>query len=311
METKVTNYANLPAPLAVWCLHNDYDADSRENLISTTSLLKPTRQILLGRKYKDNTKEIEVGNLIASSMGSSIHNGIEQSWLNKESTINSLNSLGYMNSEAIYDEVIFERRSELEINGYIISGKFDLVFSGRVCDIKTTSTWTYIYGSKDDDYVKQMSIYRLLNPELIKSDKAYIFYIFTDWSSTKAKQDSSYPQSQVISKEYTLMSVEDTRKFVEDKLSEVNKHEVSDTLPLCSNDDLWIEPTIYKFYKDSTKLSRATKNFEDKDEAYDMLKSNPKGTVIEYAGSAKRCNYCNYSHVCSQYDDLKLKGLIK
>lgn len=145
--TRFTNNNKLSLPIAVWTLMDNYNYDERENVISATTLLKPVRQICLGMKFKDNLKVIDASDLINSSMGTALHDSVEKAWKNEEKTKAILRELGY--SEALYDEVVLERRSEKEINGYIISGQFDIAFRGTVCDIKSTSTYKFIFTEKE------------------------------------------------------------------------------------------------------------------------------------------------------------------
>jgi hypothetical protein len=308
-----TNDMKLSLPIAIWALMDNYNYDERDNVISATGILKPTIQIVLGRKYKDSDMVIEASNLIASSMGTALHDSVEKAWSNKDKVIKILDSLGYLDSEALYDEVILERRSEKEINGYIISGQFDIAYNGYVCDIKSTTVWSYIFGSKNDDYIKQLSIYRWLNQDIIKEDKAYIEYIFTDWSAVKALQDSQYPQARTHTMEIKLLSVEDTEKMIIDKLAEVDKFmNLPDRyLILCSDEELWREESKWKFYKYNNdgkpNYKRATKVFDNERDAMNMA-STTKGEIKHFKGGVKRCKYCNYTQICNQYIELKLKG---
>lgn len=313
---KYTNNTGLTLPIAIWALMDNYNHDERENVISVTTLLKPTRQIVLGRKNKDCEMLIEASDMISSSMGTALHDSVEKAWKNKDKVINLLDNLGYLDSEALYNEVILERRSEKEINGYIISGQFDIAFKGTVCDIKSTSVWSYIFGSKEDDYIKQMSIYRWLNQDIITNDDAYIEYIFTDWSSTKALQDKQYPQARTQTIKLKLMSLEDTEKYIINKLAEVTKFmELPDNhLILCSDEDLWRDKDVWKFYKynkdGKPNYNRATKVYDNELEANNRA-SKEKGEVKLFKGGVKRCNYCNYTQICNQYTDMKIKGEIK
>ena len=318
---KYTNKNKVSVPLSVWCLMDNYNHDSRDNVISVTTLLKPLQQIYLGRKYRNNIKEIDVSDLINSSMGTALHDSVEKAWSFRDKVINILNDLGFVNSEAIYDEVILERRSEqtvkIDDKEYIISGQFDIAFMGTVCDIKSTSVWSYIYGSKDEDYILQMSIYRWLNQDIIKDDYGYIEHIFTDWSSVKALQDSQYPQNRIVTKKLKLLSVEDTEKYIINKLTELKKYEdLNDDKKVieCTDKELWREEDTYKVYmpnKTTGKFNydRATKNFTDKVEAYKFAGSN--GVVKEVKGGVKRCSYCNYINLCNQYTNLLIRGDIK
>lgn len=318
---KYTNNKRISVPLAVWCLMDNYNTDERDNVISVTTLLKPIQQIYYGRKYKDAIKEMDASDLISSSMGTALHDSVEKTWKFKDKVIKILDGLGFANSEAIYNEVVLERRSEQEViidgKPYIISGQFDIAFMGTVCDIKSTSVWSYIYGSKDEDYILQMSIYRWLNQDIIKDDYGYIEHIFTDWSATKALQDSQYPQNRILTKKLKLLSIEDTEKYIIEKLTKLKTYEdLNDDLKVlkCTDEELWREKDVYKVYmpnKTTGKInySRATKNFEDKKLAYDFAGSN--GVVKEQQGGVKRCMYCNYTNLCNQYTDLLIKGDIK
>ena len=311
---KYTNNSGLSIPLAVWSLMDNYNHDTRPNLISATSLLKPIRQIVLGRRYKDNIKEIDAENLIASSMGTALHDSVENAWKQKDKVIKILDSLGYINSEAIYDEVILECRSEKEIDGYIISGQFDIAFNGIVCDIKSTSVWSYIFGSKEEDYKLQMSIYRWLNQDIITNDTAFVEYIFTDWSGTKALQDKQYPQKRIITKEIKLLSLEDTEKYIKDKLALISKYEALEDkdLILCSDEELWREKDKWKYYKSGDTTKRATKVFATEEEAVNRMRvDGMTGKVVQYKGGVKRCNYCNYTNLCEQYMQLQIEGAIQ
>lgn len=302
-----TNREKLNTVIAVWTLMDNYNYDERENVISATTLLKPVRQICLGMKFKDNLKVIDASDLINSSMGTALHDSVEKAWKNEEKTKSILRELGY--SDALYDEVVLERRSEKEINGYIISGQFDIAFRGTVCDIKSTSVWSYIFGSKDEDYKLQMSIYKWLNQDIITDDKGYIEFIFTDWSAVKAMQDKQYPQSRIMTKEIRLLSIEETEKFIVDKLAEVDRNKILDEKKIvkCTDEDLWLEPTVWKHYKTGDTTKRATKVYDSYEESTKAV----GGKVVEFKGSAKRCNYCNYINICSQYIELKVNGQIK
>ncbi|MGB1226443.1 MAG: hypothetical protein ACPG9K_01015 [Poseidonibacter sp.] len=311
---RLTNKEGISIPLAVWLAHDDYDYDGRDNVISTTTLLKPIRQIVLGRKYKDAMREIDVSDLIASSMGTALHDSVEAAWMKKDKVIKTLESLGYSKPELIFDKLTLEKRSEKEFGKYIVSGKFDIAFDGTVCDIKSTSVWSYIYGSKEKDYILQMSIYRLLNPSLITHDFGYIEYIFTDWSAVKAKQDSSYPQSRVLSKKLKLLSLDETEKYISEKLALVAKYEAMgvEDLLVCPDDELWREADVWKYYKNPKSMSRATKNFDNELDANARLsKDKNVGIVVHHKGGVKRCQYCNYTNLCSQYYEMQIKGEIK
>lgn len=312
---KYTNNTDMNLVLAIWALMDNYNHDERSNAISVTGLLKPTRQIILGRRFKDNIREIDSENLIQSSMGTAIHDSVEKAWKNKDKVVEIMESLGYIASSSIYDEVILERRSEKEINGFIISGQFDIVFRGSVCDIKSTSVYSYIFGSKEEDYKLQMSIYKWLNQDIITDDYGYIEYVFTDWSAMKAIQDSQYPQKRIISHKIKLLSISETEDWIINKLAQVSLYESLDNSKLirCSDEDLWRTSDKYKYYKKNkagiVNYSRATKVFSNEFEA-NHKRDTEGGAVILIKGEIKRCKYCNFTNICEQYLEYKKEGLV-
>ena len=317
----ITNEKNISIPLALWAVYDEYDYSDDPNTISTTTLMQPLRMILLGRKYKDYDKVIEVSNLIGSRLGSAIHDSFEKILTDEKYVKDTLKLMGY-NKEMVdkvrinpdkdftpYDMFV-EQRTIKQIGKWKISGKFDMVFNFQVMDIKSTSVWTYMFGSNDDKYKLQMSIYKWLNQDKIKQDTGIIHFVFTDWSKTKAYQDKQYPKDRVLSKEFKLLSLKETEIYIKDKLNQIEKYEGKEIIPLCSDEELWKEPDTWKYYK-KKNANRATKVYYTEDEAYQRLADEGKGEIRYFPGGVKRCNYCNYTNVCSQYKDMKEVGLIK
>lgn len=307
------NRNGLPLPIVAWLVHNDYSLRD-ENVISATTTLKSTKQIVLGRRYKESNKVVDVSDLVSSRMGTAIHASVEAS-LEEKTFIDNMTKLGYKNPEALCEKIVKEKRSEKELNGYVISGQFDICYNGFVMDIKSTSTWKYILDD-GDDYIKQMSIYRWLNQDLITQDVGYICYIFTDWSQVKAIQDTRYPQSRIQMKEFPLLSIEDTEKMLTDKLNLVKYHEIKNTpddmLPDCTSKERWEKQSEWKYYKNPAKKDRATKVFSNPSEAWARFhEDGGVGAVIEFKGESTACTYCPFINYCSQYTDLLAVGLIR
>jgi hypothetical protein len=302
-----TNRNGLPLPIQLWiACKSDYDFTPDENTISTTTLLKSVRQIILGRRYKDSERVADFSDMTNLIMGSALHTSIERA-LEPERAKETAKELGY--SESIIDKMVVEKRSTKEIEGFTISGKFDMVYDGTVCDIKSTKTWGYILGD-GDAYTKQMSIYRWLNQDLITEDIGYIFYIFTDWDKTKSLRDTSYPQSQIASKKFGLMSVGDTEDYIRNKIQLIKSHELTpdNDLPLCTPEERWEKKPQWKYYKNPSKMERATKVYKEPREAYERS-AKEGGIVIEIKGESTGCKYFSYSNLCNQYLDLQSKGL--
>jgi hypothetical protein len=309
---KWTNKHNIPLPMQIWLATNNYEYDPDPRVISATTLLKSTRQIVLGRRYRDADRTADFSDMIASVMGSSIHASVEKA-LERTNAEKVLNELGYKNASSIMDEMHVEVRTKKEIDGYVISGQFDMAYKGIVCDIKSTSTWNYILDDGEDKR-KQLCIYRWLNPEIITSNRGYNFYVFTDWSAVRARAETTYPQSRIAFKERIVDEPEVTERWIRDKLSAITACSglADDELPRCSDKELWKEETTYAYYLDETKRDRATKVCSTRKEAEDyMLKKGYRGVIVERKGKAKACKYCPYTQYCNQYTDLVVSGLIQ
>lgn len=160
-------------------------------------------------------------------------------------------------------------------------------------------------------YIMQGSIYKWLAPDIITDDTMSIQYIFTDWSSTKARQDSSYPQMRVATKEYPLNSVEETHQWVNNKLAHIDSlmESSQDDMPRCSDEELWASETVWKYYKNPNSRSRATKNFTSEAEAQARWSNDGGvGVIVEHKGQVKACQYCSVVDICEQANELLAEG---
>lgn len=313
---KITNITGVSLPLAVWLATDNYDFVPGDKSISATALMKTPRQtILQGRLTQATAHTPDITDYIAACLGHAVHDSIEKAW--RKDPKKALMSLGYpekladrvrLEPETVEEgdiPVYLERRGAKEIDGYSISGKFDMVIDGRLYDFKSTSVYSYISGSKDDDYQLQGSIYRWIHQDLIDEDWINIQFIFTDWSRAQAKQSSTYPQQRVMEHPVELMSIEKTEAWIRDQLRTLEKYQdmPEPELPFCTDKDLWRGETVYKYYSDPSKVSgRATKNFDSLSEANAHLASKSKGIVITVPGKVKACAYCRAAPICTQKD---------
>ena len=322
MAFKYTNKDNVSLPLAVWLMHDDYDYDTRDNVISATALLKPIRALVLIDQHKGLDKTVDIMSLVSSRMGSAIHAIAEKAWTNRANISKALQALQVSNLD---DKIVInpdkvkegeipiyvEQRHEKEIDDYIISGKYDLIVDGTVSDYKSTSVWSYIFDSNALKYTQQASIYKWLAPDRITDNNVHIQYIFTDWSAAQAMRDSSYPQTRVLTKEYPIWSTEQTKFFISEKIKLLKQYKDSpqEDLPECNKEELWESETKYKYYKNPAKMARATKNFDTLNEANVRLASDGGvGTVVTVPGEVKACRYCEVSDVCKQAQNLIQQG---
>jgi hypothetical protein len=323
MQQLYTNNTGISLSVAVFLAVDHYDREAAG--LSVTTLMKPIRQVVLGKRVPAAEAMTDVDALIASRLGTAIHDGIEKAWVGHHAR--ALGALGY--PAAVIERVLInpteeqlalkpdaipvylEVRSHKEVGGIKVSGKFDFVAEGRLSDFKTTSTYSVTSGNKDADYILQGSLYRWLNPKIVTDDTMTIEFIFTDWSKLRAMQDPNYPQKKVMSKTYHLMSVEETQAWVDARvkllLSCMDVPE--DQLPECAPDELWRSDPVFKYYKDPAKRTRSTKNFDNLADANTKLYADGNvGVVVPVPGLVKACAYCPAFTVCTQKDRLIASG---
>ena len=329
---KFINGQSVPLSVAVFLATDDYDYDDDPHTISTTALIKPLRQIILGARVPQTEVVEDISQRIASSFGTAIHNAIEGAWLNNYDT--AMAHLGYPpqlikkivinpdpdNVPEGMIPIYLEQRYSRVIQGYKISGKIDFVGEGRLEDFKTTSTMAWTERNKDEDYILQGSIYRWIMPKIITQDRMAIQFTFTDWSGLQARIQENYPPTRMQERTFELLSLRDTENYITRKLGLINQYwdAPESEIPYCTDKELWRSDPQYKYYKNPAKTSRSTKNFEPKDFAsLDAAKNaayarksqdGNVGIVKEIPGQVRACKYCPAFPVCSQKDDLIANG---
>lgn len=315
-----TNLTGISLPLALWLVSDEYDFKPNGAQISVTALLKSTRQILLRERLDEEEKVTnDIADFIASRLGHAIHDSVEKAWKH-EKLSQRLQLLGYpkkltdnvvINPEGEVPEgkfpVYLEQRYSRKIDGYTISGKFDMVIDGEVNDFKSTSAWAMVKGSKDHDYIMQGSLYRWISPDRVTNDTVAIQFVFTDWQRAMALSNPDYPQTRVAEHRLKLKSIGETEKWLRAKFRELEKYSdaAEPDIPFCTDEELWRQPDKFKYYTDPVKAAaggRATKNFDDLGEAQAYRATKNKGVVITVPGQVKACAYCPVFNICSQKD---------
>jgi hypothetical protein len=316
----ISNHTDIPLALAVWLLHDEYDFILEPNYISATTLMRPIRHIILPSRVPSDEQEMDVSDLIPSALGKSLHDSIEKAWVKGHKR--SLKLLGYPDNvinrvlvnpkpeEIQSDSIVIwvEQRTIRKFQNFTIGGKFDLVTEGILQDNKSTSVYAWVYGTKDEDYALQGSLYKWLNPDKITEDFIRINFIFTDWQKNMAKRDPKYPQSRLMHKDITLWSDEQTEAWISRKLGLIRQYqEVAEKdIPECTDEELWRSEPKFKYYSDPAKAiaaNRSTKNFESLALARAfMAEKGGIGKVLTVPGEVQRCNYCAAYSICTQKD---------
>lgn len=327
MPQRYHNASEVPLALAVFLASDYYDHNDDPTVISTTTLLKPTRQIILAQRLpKENNLEDLVGK-VSNRIGAAIHDSIERAWVSNYRP--ALESLGYPTSvidririnPTTHDLVLnpriipiyLEQRMEKKLGKWTITGKFDFIGEGRVQDFKSTKVWSYMNQVNAEKQILQGSIYRWLDPVKIKRDQMDIHHIFTDWKASDAKANPKYPQKPFQKQTFNLMSLQDTERYVIAKIAEIEQYAkaIEADIPFCDDEALWRSNPQFKYYKNGIAASkRSTKNFDTMHDAIKHRATEGKGMgeIKEVPGTVKACGYCPAFALCSQKDILIANG---
>ena len=295
---KYTNKYKLPEYVKKWLLHDEYDYE--EGVISATSLLKPTRMIILEMKNRHKLT-LDISELLALRRGTAIHDSIEKVGLGEN----------FRQEERVYVECL----------GKKLSGKFDILQlhddgTATLIDVKTTSVWSFIFKSRNNDYMKQLSIYRwlLASNAYPTVTGAKIWYHFTDWQKSKAKVDSSYPSLPIAIRDLPLLSLDLTEEMVKNKIKEleINYAKAQDDLPFCTDDELWKEQDKFAVMKRGRKT--ACKLLDSEIAAKGYINNQGKEGLFyieKREGKTHRCDYCNVKEICNQRKEILTKEKLK
>ena len=319
--------SSVPLALAVFLATDNYDHNPDPNTISVTTLLKPTRQIVLASRLPPDNAPLDLVAQMSNRLGSAMHDGIERSW--KNNYMNAMLALGYPQrvinlvrinptSQDLIDNpdiipVYMEQRMSKKVGKWTVTGKFDFIGEGRVTDFKSASVWSYMNQVNADKQTKQGSLYRWLDPEKITQDQMDIIHIFMDWRRAQVAADPKYPPQHFHTQVLDLMPYAETQRFVVDKLADIDRQmqlpesQITD----CDEESLWRSAPKHKYYKNGfAGAKKSTKNFDTAVDAFNYMhnENGGKGEVITTPGQVKACNYCSAYPICSQKDRLIASG---
>lgn len=320
---RVTNNHKIDLPLAVWLLQDGYKSGASDNpwpndeMISVTTLMKPTRQLILKRQVDQTQEEYDLSDMIASRMGHGLHDSIERAWTqgNWKAAMRKLN---YPNKiiekirinpdpKTLKDDEIpiyLEIRGFKKFRDLVITGQLDFLIGQAYRDFKSTSTFAWTSGNKDDDFILQGSLYRWILPELIRDDVMRIQFIFTDWVKYRTA-DPKYPQIRTPHREFALLSIKETQGWVDDKIDHIiqNAGKNQNKMVECTAKELWQSQPSWKYYSNpetAAKGGRCQKSFDVETDARLHLSTKGKGVIKTVPGEVKACPYCPAFSVCDQ-----------
>ena len=291
---KITNKLKLPHQL-VDLVNSNYKPTPHQ--YSCTTILKPTRQIILERRHGEQIQQ-DVSDMCWMIFGIAVHSVIEQS---KEEE-------GQFKEEKL--KVDLGKYWE-ELQGYYLSGRSDMIdlVKKTIVDWKTCSAWKVIYRDFED-WRKEMITYAWMVKDMgFDIDKGEAIAFIKDHNKTKSKTDSSYPQLPIWVEKFKFKEKQfkEIETFIYEKFMELKKYENAsdEELPMCTDEERWREKTKYAIKKKANKT--ATKLHDTLEEAEAHLKNleekYPNVYEIEVReGADKKClEYCSCCQFCPYY----------
>lgn len=220
---KIVNKSNIPDSLFRYLAMDYYDYEIKGDSFSATELLNPIQMVVLKRRHWDEI-EVDAIDKVWSVFGDGVHGRLE-----KEPGIEKI------------------ERLKVTVEGREVSGKWDRIFENEITDYKVTSVFTYMYGSRNKEFMLQLSIYRWLYFKVkgvLLNEVGKIVEIFRDWAE-RDKKKKNYPQRAAEEVKFNLLSPEQTEQFVTNKVRAIIEAEKlsDDKLPRCSDEDRWYKPS--------------------------------------------------------------------
>ena len=282
---KITNRHNLPE---TFCKAVEFQDSTRKGIdlkldhISVTRLIESPRIRMLSLRHWNELQE-DVTDRLWSLFGQGIHAIL--AWGSDPET------------------VITEQRLYANVkNNWKLSGQFDAldVNEKRITDYKVTSVYGVANGVKPE-WERQLNLLRLLAIHHgYEVENLEVCVILRDWQSSQALRDPNYPQIPVLRLSVPVWAIEDTRRYLEERVRLHQEAAYGDTLPECSPEDRWEKPTAYAVMKPTRKTAIRVLSNQREAEA---LAAKTDGAYVQVRpGEAIRCaRYCAVAKFCDQY----------
>lgn len=270
---KITNKLDLPQVFVEIAKKNNEDYEFNPNSYGVTTLLKPIREIILSRRYREENEQ-DVSDMINLLFGSAFHKMfevIQEDNVLKEQKV-SYNVLDDMYLSGIYDR--FNTKT------YTIE------------DYKTSS----VNKTDFSDYKLQGLMYAYLlrkNGLFVENIKFYVFY--KDYKSTMKDKK----QVEVLEWQVNSSDLQDIEIMIKDKFQAIkdNLNVDDNKLPMCSDSERWYSGEKYAVM--SSKNTRAIRVFDNEQDAIDYLNSGVGEYVEKRGGYNMKCEkYCSARKFC-------------
>lgn len=284
---KLLNSMNLPQ---AFCNAVNLERHNEKGCFSATTLLKSETETILTNRHWDEI-EVDVSDSIWAIWGTAVHSIFEKQT----------------------DNAFKEEQFSVKVSNSTVTGRVDNYDMEKeiLADFKTCSVWKITFNDFDDWYKQGMVYAWLMKQNGLNVKKCQFIALIKDHSKTKAKTDSSYPQSPVYIYQFdvTEKALAEIEVFIKDKIAklEANENTPDNELKGCNEEERWASPTRYAVMKTGRKT--AIKLFDTKEEAENNLSALGGTYVEERKGEDKKCDsYCNVCKWCPYYQKKTLSN---
>ena len=278
---KVSNRLNLPAAFVNAVSTTRHNA---AGCFSATTLNKGAKEIILTDRHFDEIT-VDAADSVWAVWGTAVHALLESQ----------------------PDNNFHEEYFKVPVSNSFVTGQVDSydMENGVINDWKTASVWKVQFNDFKDWRAQGLTYAWLLQQSGLDVKKCRFVALLKDLSKTKAKTDSSYPQSPVFIYEFdvTAADMEETAARILAKVQEIESAYKldDDAIEPCSAEERWADGEKWAVMKNGRKS--AVKVFDNQLDADAMAGELGNSHYVEHrpAISRKRGDYCKCKDFCNFY----------
>lgn len=285
---KVTNKLNLPAAFVNAVSTTRHNA---AGCFSATTLNKGAKEIILSDRHFDEIT-VDAADSVWAVWGTAVHALLESQ----------------------PDNNFHEEYFKVPVSNSFVTGQVDSydMENGVINDWKTASVWKVQFNDFSDWRRQGLTYAWLLQQSGLEVKKCRFVALLKDHSKTKAKNDSSYPQSPVFIYEFdvTAADMEETAARILAKVQEIESAYKldDDAIEPCSAEERWADGEKWAVMKNGRKT--AIKLFDNSADADAMAGEMGNAYYVEHrpAISRKCGDYCACKEFCNFYKTMRQDG---
>jgi hypothetical protein len=298
---KYTNKLNLPEPIFRALITDDYDPGLGD--YTPSSLNAPVYQKKLLSLYDDQIV-IDCVENFHLLMGKAAHTVLETGTGGGWKEVRIYAQIGKWLVSMQLDHLWVEKGIILQDYKNTTVYKFTKDFNGNLPEVPEWEAQLNIgaYIFRHSPMVNKGG--KLQSIDTIQINGLQIIGLLKDWSKSKARRDSRFPQTPIYPRDMPFWTDKRVEDYITERASAHDdaKNKPIEQIPPCSDEEVWARPTVYAVMVRGNKRSK--KNCGSQAEAEQACRKYPGSYVEVRPGERPRCqDYCNVSKFCP--DNLK------